>query len=491
MPIATKEFHHFNVLPGLAHPVLASGAAAARPVTASTSTGPAYITQIIGTGAAGYFADQYNNPRLLLSDTVWNMIPNAGNAGYGTWQEEIDFYCDSRGAQGFTAMETCVFADSSNGTSYSQGATWDGVNPWVSGGDPTTGFNETFWARVDYLIAACARNGMAAWLNLAYGDAQTSPNAFYNWTTTWAQAFGAGLAARYASTPNIIWQYGGDYYGSGASFGNLLSAVLTGLRGGGDTHVISIENSSESSSRYSLLSGNAQQIWGYANAQFNSLYIYIQTYFGIRYAYAEASPIPAVWMDGYYYKSSGGANVYYAPYDRSMRQYVWWALSSGARGCNTASESVYEWVTGQPAEVTSEYFFTHTAGHIYTAVSSLPGWWKLLPDVGNTLVTAGGGTPVASDSGAHYGEATTDSYVTASYAADGSLALIYLSHASTITVDTALVTAGYSAKWIDPDSGTVYAGTTGTTYNSGATDGSKPVLNSVGDPDWVLALKGP
>jgi len=449
---------------------------------------PAAITGILGTGAAGYFADQYGQPRLLLSDTVWNMIPNAGNAGYGTWQQEIDFYCDARGAQGFTAMETCVFADSSNGTPYSQGATWDGVNPWVSGGDPSTGFNNTFWTRVDYLIAACARNGMAALLNVAYGDAEASPNAFYNLNTTQVQAFGAGLAARYASTPNIIWQIGGDY---SASFDSLASAMLTGIRSGGDTHVISIENFSETTSRYYLGTGHAAQAWGASNAQFNCVYTYIQTYFGVRYAYAEASPLPVIWMDGYYYKSSGGANAYYAPYDRAMRQYVWWALSSGARGSNTASENVYQWVATQPAEVTSEYFFTHTAGHIYTAVSSLPGWWKLLPDVGNTLITAGGGTPVASDSGAHYGEAVTDSYVTASYAPDGSLALIYLSHATTITVNTTLITAGYSVKWIDPDSGTVYAGTPGTTYNSGATDGSKPILNSVGDPDWVLALKGP
>lgn len=452
-----------------------------------------YITQILGSGAAGYFADQDGNPRLFFADTVWNMIPNAGNAGYGTWEQEIDFYCDSRGAQGFTAMQTCVFADSSNGTSYSQGATWDGVNPWNSGGDPTTGFNDTFWQRVDYLIAACTRNGMAAWLNVAYGDAEASPNAFYNWTTTWAQSFGAGLAARYASTPNIIWQIGGDYE---SSFDSLASAMLTGIRDGGDSHVISIENFTETTSRYSFKAAElgAEQPWGYANAQFNSVYTYIQTYYGIRYAYSEPDPIPAIWVDGYYYKNDN--SPYYDPYDRAERQYVWWALTSGARGVNPTSQYVWIWdsADGSAAQVTDEYFYLSTAASIRTAVESLPGWWKLLPDTTNALVTAGGGTPVASDTdtgSSNYGEATTDSFVTASYAPDGSLALMYLSHASTITIDQSLLAAGYSAKWIDPDAGTAYAGTAGSSYDSGATDGTKPILNNQGDPDWVLALVAP
>ena len=140
------------------------------------------------------------------------------------------------------------------------------------------------------------------------------------------------------------------------------------------------------------------------------------------------------------------------------------------------------------------YFFVHTAGHIFTAVSSLLRWWKLLPDLAGTFITAGGGTPRASDTfntdHDDYGDATTDSFVTASVAPDGSLALIYLSHASTITIDQSKLQAGYTAKWIDPDSGASYAGTAGATYNSGAADGSKPVNNSVGDPDWVLALVG-
>ena len=466
-----------------------------------------YITQIIGSGANGYFADSSGSPVLLLSETNWSLISNAGGQGYGTWQQDIDFYCDSRAAQGFTGLQVCVFAATANDTDYPYGSTWDGVYPFTSGDDPSTGLNNTFWARVDYFIAACARNSMVAWINLAYGTADdpSQPGPFYSSstgnhqiTTAQAQAFGTALAARYASTPNIMWQYGGDYFGS---WDNLLTGITSELRAGGDTHLVSIENSTETTSRYSFDSGNynAEQAFGYADAQFNCVYTYVQSYYGVRYAYGEASPLPVVWVDGYYYLSDGG-DTYYDPYDRGERQVVWWCLSSGARGVNPTSTFVWPWAgsdadKGSHWQVTNEYFFTNTAGNIITAVSSLPGWWKLLPDLTGSFITAGGGTPLASDTydenRTDYGGATTDNFVTASVAPDGSLALIYLSHASTITIDQTKLQSGYTVKWIDPDSGAVYAGTPGGTYNSGAADGSKPILNSTGDPDWVLALAAP
>jgi len=467
-------------------PVLTHGYAHFQPVT---DLGPAVIAGISGTGAAAYSSDQYGQPRLLVSNTIWNLLPNAGQNDGSGWQHDLDRCCDAHAAQGFNGIESCVFSDAGNYTDYGGGRTWDGVLPFVSGGDPATGLNNAFWARVDYFVAACARNGITAILNLAYGDANTGASSLAGLSTGQCQAFGTALAARYAAARNILWFFGGDYYGTGSSFDDLLSAILTGLRGGGDAHAVSIENSSESTSRHSLLSGNAVETWGNANAQFNALYIYIQTYYGIRYAYGEASPVPPIWMDGYYYKS--GAGPYFGSYDRAMRQYVWWVLSSGGRGVNVASESIYPWDSSGYAELTGEYFFTHTARAIRAAVEALPGWHKLQPDLSNALVTAGGGTPVASDSGTHYGEATTDTFVTASRAPDKSLALIYLSHAATITIDESQLAAGYLAKWIDPDTGTVYAGTPGTTYNSGAADGSKPASNAHGDPDWVLALRAP
>lgn len=479
---------------GGAPPGRATGAGRAIP-SASAPSGPAVITGLSGSGPTAHFTDQYGQPRLLLADTPWDLLANAG-MNNTSWQADIDGYCNARGPQGFTAAEIAVFSSPANSTPYTAGGTWDGVLPFT-GNNPGQ-LNSAFWARVDYFIAGCARNGITAWLNLAYGDNFTAGPDLEQYTLTQMQNFGAALAARYASTANIMWQYGGDYFGN-TTDDAILSAILTGLRGGGDSHVISIENSTETTSRQALQSPFGTETWGAGHAQYSSVYTYIQTYFGIRYAYlTEASPLPAIWVDGLYYKSGAASPLtYFDLYDRGERQMVWWALSSGARGVNCGSEGVWPWsdtVSGSGPgsnlfEVTNEYYYAFTAGNIRRAVEALPGWWKLLPDNG-VLITAGAGTPVATDSGVHYGETFTDSYVTASYAADGSLALIYLSHATAITIDQTKMRAGYTAKWIDPDSGASYAGTTGSTYNSGAADGSKAILNSVGDPDWVLALIG-
>ena len=167
------------------------------------------------------------------------------------------------------------------------------------------------------------------------------------------------------------------------------------------------------------------------------VYTYIQTYFGVEYAYTEASPIPVIWGDGYFYQGTG--NTYFALYDRAVRQFAWWALSSGARGLNTGSEGIWQWASGALAQVTGEYWFTSVAGLVRAAVEALPGWHKLIPDTSSLLVTAGRGThateTTSGGGGSQYGEATTDAYVTASRVPDGSLALIYLSHATTITID--------------------------------------------------------
>jgi hypothetical protein len=92
---------------------------------------------------------------------------------------------------------------------------------------------------------------------------------------------------------------------------------------------------------------------------------------------------------------------------------------------------------------------------------------------------------VSGGSGTAY-TGTSDAYVTASRTPTGSLAVIYMSHASSITVDQTRMAAGYGAKWYDPASGAVQSATPGTTYNSAPLGN-----NSAGDPDWVLVLASP
>jgi hypothetical protein len=458
------------------------------------SGGP-YPVALAG-GGTGYFVDATGSPRFLLADNPWALIQNAGRwngSGGGTWQQDIDNYCNSRGAQGFTAAYTDPLCNTETG-GLNNGDTWDGVWPFNSTSDPSSGFNNTYWQRVDYFVAACARNGMTAWFNIAYtsGGIGDIDGWFNGKTTLQYQNYAIGLAARYASNPNVIWAMGNDYNFAGAPSDNedpAMSTIWTQLRASGDTHLFTFHPYPESDSTQDFGTGTTGQDPDFFSAnsgapQFTMVYTYQETYFGVEYAYTQTSPLPVIWGDGFFYN---GANI-------GTRQMFWWAAASGARGANTGSEGIWPWPSTAPAAVTSELWFTTHAGIAISLIESLPNWWKLIPDTSNVLITAGRGTRVGSTSsgggGTQYGSATTNNYVAASRVPDGSLALIYFSggttSAQTITIDQTKMMSGYTATWVDPTSGSQFSQTPGSTYNAVTARGN----NAAGQADWVLVLQG-
>ena len=263
---------------------------------------------------------------------------------------------------------------------------------------------------------------------------------------------------------------------------------MTGVQGAGDTHAVSIENMPESDSRNTFDASPTVLTWGTANALYNFCYSYNVTYVGIEKAFLEASPIPVIQGDGYFYQ---GNNAYQSTFDRAIRQDAWHAISSGARGIIHGSESIWQYQSTALAASSTDWYYVNNAGNIRTLMESLPNWQNLIPDTSSLLVTAGRGTHATTfasgGSGGQYEPATTDSYVSASRTAAGDLAVIYMSHGSTITIDQTKMAGGagnYTATWVDPVTCATSAATPGSTYNSTAKGN-----NSQGDADWVLVLQ--
>jgi len=513
----------------------------------------AYITTLAGSGTLGYFADGNGNPKLGLADNPWGLIPNAGRWS-GTWQSTLDAYFGARGTQGFNAIYLAPYGNTENGGAFNDGRTFDGVYPFNSGAtnDPSSGLNDTYFARVDYALAAAAANGITIFLNIGYSggpaDMDTT-GCLAGKTTQQYTDYGGFLAARYATADNLMWVVGNDYFDT---FQTAYTAMKTGLRNGGANQPFMVHNMPESTSRkefarqdtgcgttnlsatvtdvnvaasdvgatvtgtgipansvinsvnpgVSFVMNNQAtatgsvtltildftQNTGTALSEVNFCYTYNAGYFAIEKAYTEASPLPVIAGDGYFYASS--SNSYDPSLDRAARQEVWWALASGARYYNFGSEGIWQWDTNAAAQTTGEYFYTTQAGLIRTAVEGLPGFHKLIPDTSNLLVTAGRGTRVTTflSGGGHgqYEPAFTNTYVAASRVADGTLALIYMPTATTITIDQSKMAAGYGAKWMDPLTCVTTAATVGSTYNSTAKGN-----NSAGQADWVLVLASP
>ena len=219
-----------------------------------------------------------------------------------------------------------------NGAS-DDGDTWDGVSPWDT--DPGT-LNDTYWERVDRIVEAAADAGITCFFDAIYGAEGIDPALS---TATQAQFgnYGTALGNRYKDYPNIVWSIGGDFHGQITSWDAELNPWLTSLRATGDTHLVSIENKPEMTSRFDAT--DDVLTWGTANAEYNSVYTYNVTYRMVEYAWAEASPLAVVWTDGHYAKD-------FAADDKVMRDLVWWAYTSGSRGHINGSEGVWGWTRG-------------------------------------------------------------------------------------------------------------------------------------------------
>ena len=459
---------------------------------------PPFLTGTAGSGEALYFTDQYNNPYMVQWETVWALIVNAGNSGGGTtYQSDMAGYCAARSAQGFNGILVTPTNTTEGGAPSDNGNTWDGVAPFSSPGV----LNNTFWIRLDYLLAQALSYGMTVCVNamMSYSLYHTV-GAIYGWTNTQYQNYGAAVGARYASQANLVWEVGDDYGDAifgGQTYDTQFSSFLTGLRGAGANQLISIENQSDSSSRYSD-DGSTSYTWGIANAQFNWCYSYNTSYNAVEDSYTEAAAhsvtsLCNVKMDGQYDNQWGGVTPTES-IELYWRKWAWWALSSGSRGFMYGNGDLFSWPSGAiagtllTANPGASYVKPAALATAWSSFGQMDGWHLLVPDTGSALVTAGRGTrsgELSAGGGTFGAYPGGNTYVTASITPAGTLAVIYIpAAANAITVNAAAMASGYGAAWVDPASGARYNTTIASTYSHSA-------ANSAGDPDWLLVLSLP
>jgi hypothetical protein len=503
-PGKSRLMHHhgarrqqpFPTLPLNPDANVTAGVAAAFGNASNPATAPPTITGLAGVPGAGYFTDQNGKPRLWVASETWGIVLRAGQwtTPAGNWQSDFDNFFSARAAQGVTVTLLDPVgpgsADTSDNPPGSNGVTWDGIAPFSST-SPVT-LNGTFWARIDYLLNSAASNGITVGLafNLEYDF--TTGGVFNGWSTTQFQQYGAAIGARYASQQNIIWLFGNDSFPTGTD--TQFSSILTGLTSAGANQLTVAWWEAEYTSRYET-DNNLVSTFGAANSDINFCYSYNAGYWIIEYAYSEtASPdnqanlLPTVLGDGYFYQ---GGTSYSSTLDRAMRQDWWWELASGARGILTESENVFPWTNASAlVSVSTNWSWVNNLPNIVSYFTGLAGWHLLLPDLSSALVTAGRGTRVsgftAGGSGGQYEPAFTNSYVAASLTPDGTLAVLYLPNATTITVNTALLASGWTATWVDPVTTATSSAGAGPTFNSTAKGN-----NSQGNPDWVLVFQSP
>jgi len=438
------------------------------------ATGPPFITSIAGTGTTSYLADQYGQPIMLRAFSIWMLFSHAGRWS-GTAESTIDDAITDLQTMGANALMVKTFSHTTFGSTDNTGNTHDGIAPFV-GGDISV-LNATFWARFDYLLNAAATVGITVLVNMAHGTSDLASGGILDGETSTAMGnYGTALGNRYKTFPNIIWMMGGDYFDG---LNTQLTALINGIQGTGDTHLVSVQNFAETTSRKTL-DTNATQQTGTDNADFNFVYSYNVSYDGINHAFGEASPIPAMWMDGFYDQNNVGSR-------KLLRDQMWWCLSSGGRGAMYGSEGLWQWGSGAAAALGTETFPANDLGGIWDAFATLIGWHLLVPDTNNSFLTAGRGTHAASYTSGGGGDQYTpadpqDGYVTAGVTPDGSLAVVYFPVDTTVTVDDTELVASYEVFWMDPVTGATTSESIASTYSPTGT-------NSLGGADRVLVFR--
>jgi hypothetical protein len=166
-----------------------------------------------------YIVTEEGEPFLWLGDTAWEMIHRLN-------REEIDRYLSDRAAKGFTLIQTVVLAELDG----LETPNAYGNSPLV-GNDPTR-LDKAYFEHVDYAIERAAKLGLYIGLLPTWGDKfnlkwGTGPVVF---TPENAAVYGEQLAARYATTPNIVWILGGDRIPETDEHYAIMRAMVAGIR---------------------------------------------------------------------------------------------------------------------------------------------------------------------------------------------------------------------------------------------------------------------
>jgi hypothetical protein len=439
------------------------------PASATTPAPPPAGPGPISVGPTGrYLVDQNGEPFLITGDSPQALIGNVSLADAET------FFAD-RQALGFNAAWINLLCTTYTACS-ADGSTWDGIAPFTTPGDLSTP-NEQYFARVDEMIRLAGKYGLVVILD----PAETG-----GWLSTLVangvdkdRAYGRYLGERYKDFPNIIWMSGNDYQDWGQTNDPYVTAVAQGIQETDEQHIQTVELNY-------FVSGSLDDPAWAPIISLNATYTYSPTYQQVLTDYNRPNFLPTFMVEATYEFEQ---NAPFIPFGDpfALRRQEYWSMLSGATGQLYGNRYTWQFLCDQRDQAGNcvggwkDHLDTTGAlefRHLTDLFQALP-WYQLVPDQSHSLLTAGYGT---------YGDWD---YATAAETPDGSLALVYIPTARTITIDLSSMAGPITARWYDPAAGT-YTDIPGSPFpNQGSHQFTTPGDNAdgAGNDDWVLVLQ--
>jgi hypothetical protein len=447
-----------------------SGSAVKFGATCSGGTGFKYVTSVSANGR--YFLDQNGHPLLVKGDSPWAIFSDVSPADVETWAA-------NREGHGFNAAIISIIGNPTNGGPANNGATYDGIVPFNSGN--ITSWNEAYWSRMDSYLTAFKNHGITAFIYPIDGWTTLTGGALHGKSAADCYTYGQMIATRYpkSSYPNIVWMAGGDYNGYDSTINTEVKNMLNGIRSTGDNRLFSAQFNNETDST---------DIDSYESiVQWNFAYTYTTTYQKVLRAYdrpaSTRDPRPVLLGEANY----EGEDNYGGPATttETLRRQQLWTLTSGGAGEFTGS-SDWQFLSGWKNRLDTAWITQAQKNREF--FSGLNGWYNLVPDEANPVVTAGRGTKITTDGSL---DVLRNDYVTAAQTPDKSLTVIYVptavgnTDARTITLNTSRLPNSYTATWVDPTN----ASSSQPATINGSGQVTTPGLHSDNTRDWLLLIK--
>ena len=407
-----------------------------------------------------------NKPVFIAGEAAWSLIAQPSNAG-------VETYLADRSARGFNGIIVNLIEHQ-----YADHAPAD-----FSGDAPFSGAtfstpNEAYFAHADHVISRAAARGITVFLfpvYLGYESGHCNIKS-EGWGTDMAKASDAAMRAwgvyvgnRYRVFPNIIYVLGCDADPRTCSppLMGKLNAVAKGIKSVDSVHLMTADNAGLQSSL---------DVWsGYRWLNISDLYGASRVS-KLNSEYTRPDFLPFFQGEDEYEGEHGSTPL-------SLRTRQYWSVLSGAylgsffgnnpiwcfNETNPASavpcqnESSWQSQLGSPGSVGQSWF-----GKLFRSREH----WKLVPDIGHTVVTAG------------YGSGST--LTTTARTGDGQTIISYIpnGNSTTLSVDMNKITSvskQANCWWFNPSDGSTTL--IGTYANTASHDFTPPNSN-----DWVLVI---
>lgn len=437
---------------------------------------------------ARYLQDATGAPFPILGRTAW-FLTSLPQADYRTFLDDtaekghtaIEFHVINHDPQGnhapFGGNGTLPFLRRLDGGNWSGALTYGSIN--AEGPDLTTP-NEAYWSHVDAILAYAESKGLLAFMFPAYvgyaGENQGWMKELVANGPARVNAFGAWLAARYATRGNIVWMMGGDMGTGSNPFNAAQTAVEQALMDGlksvpaQQSTLFSAEWATESIATDQVTFGSAMTLngsysWnGDVSAQSRRAYSYAP----VRPAYLLEEPYDEEGPDGSNYNPSA---------TQPVRRFQWWGILNTIGGYVSGNGFIWRFNPGWMSHLNTQG--AQDMARLNGFVRAVQ-WHQLVPQgLGGmgTIVVAGGGS------------APSTSYVAAAATPSGSQVVAYIppAHTGTITIDMAKLSAPAWAAWFNPTTA-VYTQIGTDLPNVGTRVFTPPGNNGSGFTDWVLVV---